>query len=158
MGVIGSWSDICTPDPYIQPVDSLLKDILIKRGWHLPKTTIYWEFDSCSLFRLFLQGPQRGWGCEGAWDGGWALAHTLFERDKKCVARFDFDLISNLHGSIVSFLTKTGSMTYNSNSHWEPHTSLFYSLGQQSGAPNINFRKISVRKAIWDLEFLEHLL
>ena len=27
-----------------------------------------------------------------------------------------------------------------------------------SGAPNVNFRKISVRKAIWDLEFSEHLL
>ena len=25
-----------------------------------------------------------------------------------------------------------------------------------SGAPNVNFRKISVRKTIWDLEFLEH--
>ena len=28
----------------------------------------------------------------------------------------------------------------------------------KSGAPNDNFRKISVRKTIWDLEFLEHLL
>ena len=27
-----------------------------------------------------------------------------------------------------------------------------------SGAPNGNFRKISVRKMIWDLEFSEHLL
>ena len=27
-----------------------------------------------------------------------------------------------------------------------------------SGAPNVNFRKISVRKTIWDLEFSEHLL
>ena len=27
-----------------------------------------------------------------------------------------------------------------------------------SGAPNINFRKISVRETIWDLEFSEHLL
>ena len=27
-----------------------------------------------------------------------------------------------------------------------------------SGAPNGNFRKISVRKTIWDLEFSEHLL
>ena len=27
-----------------------------------------------------------------------------------------------------------------------------------SGAPNVNFRKISVRKTIWDLEFLKHLL
>ena len=26
------------------------------------------------------------------------------------------------------------------------------------GAPNGNFRKISVRKTIWDLEFSEHLL
>ena len=26
-----------------------------------------------------------------------------------------------------------------------------------SGAPNVNFRKISVRKTIWDLEFSEHL-
>ena len=26
------------------------------------------------------------------------------------------------------------------------------------GAPNDNFRKISVRKTIWDLEFSEHLL
>ena len=25
-------------------------------------------------------------------------------------------------------------------------------------APNVNFRKKSVRKTIWDLEFLEHLL
>ena len=28
----------------------------------------------------------------------------------------------------------------------------------KSGAPNHNFQKISVRKTIWDLEFLEHLL
>ena len=28
----------------------------------------------------------------------------------------------------------------------------------QSGAPNVNFRKMSVWKAIWDLEFSEHLL
>ena len=27
-----------------------------------------------------------------------------------------------------------------------------------SGAPNVNFRKISVRKTIRDLEFSEHLL
>ena len=27
-----------------------------------------------------------------------------------------------------------------------------------TGAPNVNFRKISVRKTIWDLEFSEHLL
>ena len=27
-----------------------------------------------------------------------------------------------------------------------------------SGAPNVNFRKIFVRKTIWDLEFSEHLL
>ena len=29
---------------------------------------------------------------------------------------------------------------------------------KSSGAPNVNFRKISVRKMIWDLEFSEHLL
>jgi len=29
-------------------------------------------------------------------------------------------------------------------------------LSLRSGAPNVNFRKISVRKTIWDLEFLEH--
>ena len=28
--------------------------------------------------------------------------------------------------------------------------------GQKTGAPNVNFRKISVRKTIWDLEFSEH--
>ena len=28
----------------------------------------------------------------------------------------------------------------------------------ESGAPNANFRKISVRKTIWDLEFPEHFL
>ena len=28
----------------------------------------------------------------------------------------------------------------------------------KAGAPNVNFRKISVRKMIWDLEFSEHLL
>ena len=30
--------------------------------------------------------------------------------------------------------------------------------GRWSGAPNVNFRIISVRKKIWDLEFSEHLL
>ena len=30
--------------------------------------------------------------------------------------------------------------------------------GLGSGAPNVNFRKISVRKTIWDLEVSEHLL
>ena len=29
---------------------------------------------------------------------------------------------------------------------------------QSSGAPNVNFQKISVRKTILDLEFSEHLL
>ena len=29
---------------------------------------------------------------------------------------------------------------------------------EKPGAPNVNFRKISVRKTIWDLEFSEHLL
>ena len=29
---------------------------------------------------------------------------------------------------------------------------------EKPGAPNTNFRKISVRKTIWDLEFSEHLL
>ena len=29
---------------------------------------------------------------------------------------------------------------------------------ERPGAPNVNFRKISVRKTIWDLEFSEHLL
>ena len=31
-------------------------------------------------------------------------------------------------------------------------------VGPISGAPNVNFWKISVRKTIWDLEFSEHLL
>ena len=31
-------------------------------------------------------------------------------------------------------------------------------LSRNSGAPNANFWKISVRKTIWDLEFSEHLL
>ena len=35
------------------------------------------------------------------------------------------------------------------------HTVSGYNL---TGAPNDNFRKISVRKTIWDLEFSEHLL
>ena len=34
----------------------------------------------------------------------------------------------------------------------------FRNLQQQSRALNVNFRKISVRKTIWDLEFSEHLL
>ena len=29
---------------------------------------------------------------------------------------------------------------------------------QKPGAPNVNFRKLSVRKTTWDLEFSEHLL
>ena len=31
-------------------------------------------------------------------------------------------------------------------------------LADWSGASNVNFRKLSVRKAIWDLEFSEHFL
>ena len=31
-------------------------------------------------------------------------------------------------------------------------------FGNYSGAPNVNFRKISVRKTIWNLEFSEHFL
>ena len=31
-------------------------------------------------------------------------------------------------------------------------------LKKNAGVPNDNFRKISVRKTIWDLEFSEHLL
>ena len=37
-----------------------------------------------------------------------------------------------------------------------PELSIFLLLN--SGAPNVNFWKISVRKTIWDLEFSEHLL
>ena len=33
-----------------------------------------------------------------------------------------------------------------------------FAYGIVSWAPNVNFRKISVRKTIWDPEFLEHLL
>ena len=29
---------------------------------------------------------------------------------------------------------------------------------EESGAPNVNFRKIFARKTIWDLDFSEHLL
>ena len=38
------------------------------------------------------------------------------------------------------------------------YTRSLYSADQLSGAPNVNFRKISVRKRIWNLEFSEHLL
>ena len=31
-------------------------------------------------------------------------------------------------------------------------------INQILGAPNVNFRKISVQKTIWDLEFSEHFL
>ena len=34
----------------------------------------------------------------------------------------------------------------------------FQLLNDASGAPNVNFREISVRKTISDLEFSEHLL
>ena len=35
---------------------------------------------------------------------------------------------------------------------------ILYWLSITSGAPNVNFRKISVRRTIWDLELSEHLL
>ena len=38
------------------------------------------------------------------------------------------------------------------------YTRSLYSADQLSGAPNVNFRKISVGKTIWSLEFSEHLL
>ena len=38
------------------------------------------------------------------------------------------------------------------------YTRSLYSADQLSGTPNNNFRKISVRKTIWNLEFSEHLL
>ena len=41
------------------------------------------------------------------------------------------------------------AVTYARKPHWIPK--------KWSGAPNVNFRKISVRKTIWDLEFSEHL-
>ena len=37
-------------------------------------------------------------------------------------------------------------------------TSSILLLSVLAGAPNVNFRKTSVRKTIWDLEFSEHLL
>ena len=33
-----------------------------------------------------------------------------------------------------------------------------HNYGLKSGAPNVNFLKISIRKTIWDLEFSEQLL
>ena len=38
------------------------------------------------------------------------------------------------------------------------YTRSLYSADQLSGAPNINFQKISVWKTIWNLEFSNHLL
>ena len=35
---------------------------------------------------------------------------------------------------------------------------LIRQLIKKSGAPNDNFRKLSVRKTIWDLEFSDHFL
>ena len=37
-------------------------------------------------------------------------------------------------------------------------TDILHLEKEESGAPNVNFRKISVLKTIWDLEFSEHLL
>jgi len=47
--------------------------------------------------------------------------------------------------------------------HWSVSTSngacyLGYEIVRLTGAPNVNFRKISVRNMIWDLEFSKHFL
>ena len=49
-----------------------------------------------------------------------------------------------------------GHKRYNADPRKAPH--LVEELCILSGAPNVNFRKISVRKMIGDLEFSEHLL
>ena len=46
---------------------------------------------------------------------------------------------------------------------WNPESrivlgSLIWGYRVESGAPSVNFLKMSVRKTIWDLEFSEHLL
>ena len=38
------------------------------------------------------------------------------------------------------------------------HYSISTQSNRKSGAPNVNFRKISVRKTIWDMEFSKHSL
>ena len=48
--------------------------------------------------------------------------------------------------------------TFNLGLMQEPWGTRKWLIIRISEAPNVNFRKISVRKTIWDLEFSEHLL
>ena len=76
-----------------------------------------------------------------------ALAHFFFPKFPltsltKIPSKFLF--------SSSSYLKEKRTKTMSKNSKY-----LFQII---SGAPKVNFRKISVRKTIWDLEFSEHLL
>ena len=58
------------------------------------------------------------------------------------------------HGSTVNYII--GFLSPHSANSNQLH--LCKAISQFPEAPNVNFRKISVRTTIWDLEFSEHLL
>ena len=85
--------------------------------------------------------------------GRWVSICYPFFKEKDCFRNMlfvyacisEFPLAVPMHAGIKSLQKE------------EPWN-MFYLSGNWAGAPNVNFRKISVRKTIWDLEFSEHFL
>ena len=89
--------------------------------------------------------------CECAWKSSHARKGNTRQGERKM--RDPRVAFSRIHGVIFMrthvFLALLSLRDY---------TRSLYSADQLSGAPNISFRKISVRKTIWNLEFSEQLL
>ena len=107
------------------------------------------------------------------------VVNTLLKMDLKLTYRLHgsgtnfwtdefFTCATRLHGTVQILLeiavlftrvhTKTCTVLRVPWKRKAPDACKLLSVQKFVGAPNVNFRKISVRKKIWDLEFSEHLL
>ena len=141
-------------------------------------------FESCDLRQWEIRGVKKKYRPMNvcAFLGGKTTAHESFSAQRnagqgakhlKKEGEFQFSdpwkkCFWNLHKICVLVVVVLVYCIANSNSAvlWKMQQSValftcwfsFNAMFILSGAPNDNFRKISVRKTIWDLEFSEHLL
>ena len=118
----------------------------------------FWPDPFLSLKRCGLKNQQTERRLErhrGSWMRGCTLKIFLSERDAG-VRGLNRRIKSKALFGQASTKTVTGQVISKVISSYVARN--FELSRDLSGAPNVNFRKISVRKTIWDLEFSEHLL
>ena len=110
-----------------------LKGRVFHRPWH--------DFST-----FFLQSMRVMW---------WSRSFVYQTNDSNLSRKWIFNIWVSLKVELSNECTQLGVMESESES---PQSfSAPKSSSQETGAPNVNFRKISVRKTIWDLEFSKHL-